>query len=521
MKKGMESVVFVIISCAMILISAPFVFGQSSMSSFQIVNLDTTDPLGATCSVSYYDQNGVKQTYEPTYNIPPGGSKTITIAMESLLDAGRYSAVLSSDKPVASIVNQQQGLSGSTSSYPVFSSYSGIGSTEAASTVTLPSIMYNWYGYYTEVYIQNTTETPATNIVMTYNPTSIGSCATGATGQSDLVATVGTPLAANTASLVSQSAKSNLGAPSVPACASYNGRFLGSATITADQPIAVVVNQKVPNKLFTYNGFTLNGAKLLVPAYLRNYYGYYASLTISNPNASDVTVNLTYRSDPIFSNPVNTTVNASHLIPAGKSITLYDGASATSVNSDLTTLFPSPSGKFFGTVVIESTDPLLPVVALVNQESTLAAGNQAGSYNAFVSSEGGTRLNAPLIQSNFYGFYTSLTIMTVDGGEANVRITYTSDDTYSSNKNVTKSYDLTTTGGFLNRYEGPTASAAQSDVLDDAFWTGGGTHRFIGSATIEVLSGSSVVAYVNSESSSVQNASTMDTLYSYNAIKIQ
>ena len=157
------------------------------------------------------------------------------------------------------------------------------------------------------------------------------------------------------------------------------------------------------------------------------------------------------------------------------------------------------------------------MVAFVNQESTLAAGNKAGAYNGMSASSGTQKVAVPLIQSAYYGFYTSLTIQTVDGSEATVKITYTSDSQYSAKVNASKSYTLTTSGGFLNRYEGPTATASQADILYDPFWQVGSNRRFIGSATVQVVSGPNIVAFVNSERG---GASSVDQQYTYNAFNI-
>jgi len=289
------------------------------------------------------------------------------------------------------------------------------------------------------------------------------------------------------------------------------------ALITSDQPIVVVGNENVQNKLFTFNGFNSTEAstKVLLPAYMKNYYGFYASLTVVNPSLTDTaSVTLTYKSDSGFSNPLNTTVQKTFSIPPTQSINRYDGPGASAAQTDLGALFGGASNKFFGTVKVESDKP---VVSFVNQESTLAAGNKAGAYNGMAASQGTQKVAVPLIQSAFYGFYTSVTIQTVDGTDAQLRITYTSDGQYSSKVNASKTYTVSTTGGFLNRYEGPSATAAQSDVLDDAFWLVGSNRRFIGSAMIEVISGPNIVAYVNSEKG---GASSVDQQYSFNAFNI-
>jgi hypothetical protein len=269
--------------------------------------------------------------------------------------------------------------------------------------------------------------------------------------------------------------------------------------------------------LFTYNGFTSKtSTKLLAPAYMKNFYGFYATLVLANPNATDANVTITYQNGSNFGLDGATTT-ATRTIPAGQSITIYDGSGDNGsdldaeVNSDYV---------FFGSVVIESTNNV-GVVGIVNQESTAAAGSQGGSYNLLDTAEGTQKISVPLIQSNFYSFFTSLTIQSVDGTNPTIQITYNSDSTYSDKLDTSKSYSHTLVNGQLNRYEGASASADQSDLLDDAFWVGGsGTGRFIGSATIEVTSGSNIVAFVNSESSGAANASLRDSMYTYNAFNL-
>lgn len=488
-------------------------YSDPAFTSYQVVNLSQTED--ADITVTYYDENGDPATYSPFFpGVDPNGSVTVQQSLESDLPSGQYSAVISSNQPIAAIANQQLGVAGSGTSIAPFSSYSG--SSEGSTEVTLPVVMHNWFGYYTEVYIQNAGTADATNIQIEYAPTSVGSCVTGDSGQSDSI----TDLPQYATTMVSQLDNTDLGAPSASGCSAFTDRFLGGATITADQPVVVVVNQYVQDKLFTYNGFTAAGTDLVAPAYMRNWFGYYASLTIANPDPdTDAEVTVTYTPDASLAPAVNPTapVTGDWTVPAGETITIYDGPSATSAQSDLVAVYDQPTERFFGSVTIASD---IPVVAMVNQEATLSLGNQAGSYNAFTTEEGSMMISVPLIQSDFYGYYTSLTIMTVDGGDAEIEITYTSDGVYSSVKNHSETYSHTVEG-FLNRYEGPSASATQSDLLDDPAWQSGSEGKFIGSAVIEVTSGSAIVAFVNSESSTAPNAATRDSMYTYNAFNLE
>lgn len=510
--KARKSVVIFSILLALLITTvagAQISYEKATITSYQVVNLGTNP---TTIKADYYNSSGTIAFSNSFANVPAKGVVTVQQALESGLPSGQFSAVLSASEPLAAIVNQQLGETGSGNSTAPFSSYGAISS--GSKEVTIPIIMHNWFGYHTELFIQNVSGTPAT-VTIDYKPTSFGACASA--GTSSTGNAVGT-LPANTAKSVSQRDLTAIGAPASPCGATFQGRFLGAATVkSTGGDIAVVVNQYVQDKLFTYNGFSnTGGTTVIFPAYLRNWYNYYASLTIANPGATDATVKLTY-TPAAGSNPT-AAITANHTVPAGKSITVYDGPTGT---SDLSTAYPyGTSNRFFGSVKVESTNSV-PVVAVVNQEATAAAGNQAGAYNGAASTEGTKKISVPLIQSDFYGYYTSLTIATVDGTEANLKITYTSDGTFSAVKNTSKEYTMSTVNGVLNRYEGPTASAALSDILDDAAWKSGGTGRFIGSAVIEVVSGANIVAFVNSESNSAPQASTRDSLYSFNAFNVQ
>ena len=509
-KKFSVAVIVLLLATMASAVSAQVSYTDPWFSSYQVANLGT---VATEIIVNYYDDAGAAAGQLTYPAVPAGGSVTVQQALEptgGLSTNGRFSAVISAGEPIAAVANQQLGADGDGSSIPPFSSYSG--ASAGAQAVTLPSIMYNWYNYYTEVTIQNVGTAAATNITIEYFPTNLGGCVTGASGQTSVAASATAPLAQYASTTVSQFALSNLGGSN--SCA-HDGRFLGSAKITADQPVVVVVNEQVQGKLFTYNGIATGADTLLIPAYMRDYYGYYVALVIANPGSVAATVDITYTNGANGTTPGDV-VTGQHTIPAGENITIYDGP-GTDV-TDLSPTYPNDDGgatKFFGTALIKSNQP---VVAMVNQESVAASGAQAGTYNGMAVTEGSQKISVPLIQSDFYGYYTSLTIMTVDGTEANLEITYTSDGTYSAVQNHSETYAVTTSGGFLNRYEGSSATAAQSDLLDDTAWESGGSGRFIGSAVIQVTGGGpNIVAFVNSESGTAAGAGTTDSMYTYNA----
>ena len=135
----------------LLLVAIPTVLAQYTYpwyTSYMIQNLSTTEE--ANVVVTYYDSSGVAVSgADQTLTIAAGGQSTVVQYTDDPNLDGVYSAVVSSDQPVAVIVNQQTAPTGLgyMSSTPPFASYTGF--DEGSTQVTLPEIMHNWYGYYT------------------------------------------------------------------------------------------------------------------------------------------------------------------------------------------------------------------------------------------------------------------------------------------------------------------------------------------------------------------------------------
>jgi hypothetical protein len=491
---------------SLILIATTFAqYSNPWYSVYQVQNLGTS---AAQISVNYYDENGamVSSATKSFSNVAAGGSVTVVQFTDDPNLNGRYSAVISSDQPIAAVANLQTAPAGSSySPQPPFASYSGEG--EGATSVVLPTVMYNWYGYYTEFYAMNVGSGTASNVDITYYPGTMGGSATGASGITDLNNTI----VQYQSSLFSQENLTALGAPS----GTYAGRFLGSAVITSDQPIVIVVNQHAPSryKLMTYNGFGGSGSlAVAVPNYLRGHYGYYSTLSIANPSTTTTAnVTITYKADSTYSTPnPGATVVANHTIAPGKALVRHDGPTATDDQSDLddTTAFT----RFFGSVMITSD---IPIVAMVNTEALESAQAQGGTFNAVPTSAATTKISVPIIMADYYGYYTSLTIQNVSGSAGTVTITYTSDGAYSSVKNYSKAYPHSiAANGSINVYEGHSGGISIGDINTDSVWVSGSYRRFLGSAVI--TANVPIVAFVNEE----LDVNTRDSMYTYNAFNV-
>lgn len=489
MKKRVFSILAVVIVLAFTSSLASAQFANPWVTSYILQNLGTGL---ATVQVSYYQSNGTHVTAaDKNLTVPLGSSVTVVqYTDDPSLPSGRYSAVVSSDQPIAAIANEQTAPTGLSymNSTPPFGSYSGQG--EGATSVILPEIMYNWYNYYTQMYIQNAGSTDA-NVTIAFYP-GLG----GASGVTENA--VIKPYASY---MADQKTKAALGAPS----GTFAGRFNGSAVVTSNQPVVVIVNElnEPAIKLFSYNGFGSGATSVVCPSILRGHYGWYTSLSIANPslvNPANVTV--TYQADNAYSLPVGlrgTTVVKDFTIDPGKSKLRYDGTGAAptmdTTLSDLTTFT-----RFFGTVKITSTQP---IVAKVNQEND---GGNAESYNCIPTASATKKIAVPLIQAKYYGFYTSLTIQNIDNAAGTLTITYKSDGTYSLPTNTT--YQKTVPIGALgqvNSWEG----GAGGHVFDSGSFT-----RFNGSAIIE--STVNVVAIVNEEKAGTGK----DYGYSFNVVNV-
>jgi len=487
-------------------------------TAYQLVN---TGDASGTISVNYYDQNGVEQTGSARNyaDLPPLGSVLVVQKKDDPGLNGTYSAIISADVPTSAIVNQQLYLPGGTNPYPPFSSYSGFSS--GSRNVFLPAIMYNYYNFYTEIYIMNVGSSPAT-VDIRYYPATVQGSVIGKSGVTEQVT-----VPANASKLVSQQAKTALGEVR---CGTQSC-FFGSATLSSTQDIAVVVNQHNPvqKKLMTYNGVASGAVKLAVPNYMRTYYEYYTALTISNMDATNpACVRLTYTPDPTQSKKVNgtpidvnqDTVVVEHVIPPLNSLLRFDGFTATDDQSDLDDLVNY--SQFFGTVQVESfigsigsttCSSAVNLAGIINIESRRDRNSQGGSFNAIDVSSATNTIIAPIILADYYGYYTNLTIQNTTNLAGTCTFTYMSGPD-SSVPNQQKSYTHPITPfGQITIYEGRKGTP-RGDINTDPFWNSASGRRFIGAAKIVCDSGVKVVGFTNEE----KDIMYIDSMYTFSTI---
>jgi hypothetical protein len=494
--------------------------GYNMGTAYQLVN---TSDGPVTIDVAYYDSNGVAQTTTRHITDLPVGSSVLVVVPkdETGLAGGSYSAVISSSGTIAGIVNEEYYPTGNTTNpHPPFADYSA--ASEGSTSVFLPAVMYNYFNYYTELFIQNVGSADATDVQIEYVPNTVNGVVVGlSVTESNL------SIKQNATLVKSQLAMSNLGNPA--AAAPFANRFFGSVKVSSSQPLVVVVNEHnvVQTKLMSYNGFSAGSTKLLSPTALRGWYNYYSNLTVSNTSsASPACVRLTYNPDMSQAALIQkigggapTPVTAEFVIPASSALVRYEGADSSASQSDLSATYTRFSGSvtvesIAGTVSGTTCAAAIPLAAVMNVESKAGAAytNQAGATNLIPVSAATNKVVIPVALAKFYGYYTTIVIANTTSTAGTCTTTYTS-AAGSSVPGVTKAYTRPlAANGSITIYEG--AADARSDLNADASWGA----RFIGAATIECKDASNAPIPVVATENEEVNLNGMDSMYSINTI---
>lgn len=340
------------------------------VSSFTVQNPSTTE--SASVSVEIYDSSGVTPVWTDSTTIAAGQSKLWYVPNLTGLADGRYSVVISSSVPVVAITNL------ASSSPSTGGSYGGVADTETSTTLYLPGLYYQYYGYISAIAVQNVDSAASADISITFYNAS-------GTEVDTLTGTI-PALASAVFDQADQAADLGSG-------------YLGSAVVTSTNGklLVGVVSIYGNTEYYAYNAFVSGATKAYAPVIMNNYYGFYTALTVQNIDTADAEVTVTYSNG----------VTRNNTIPPKTSWQLY-----TPNDPDI------PVG-FNGGATIESTNGK-SIVALVNEGNFV--NYSAASYNGF--SDGSTKVSVPVIMNYYYGWVTSVTVQNVDTADADVLLTY-------------------------------------------------------------------------------------------------
>ncbi len=399
MKKRTAVSVTVVMIAALIIASVASAAATSKTLStiFAVQNLSTTT--AATVHVDYRfaqnDGGGVWTNVTASnvdFTVPANSATNIAQYLDTTMTAGRGSATISSDQPIAAIVNQLARNQVATSG-----SYSGFDS--GAATVYAPFTFKNLNTsaglINSTLTIMNTGSAPTDFNVVYYSGVSFTAVST----------TTVTGLAAGVSYYLDQSLEAGL-------ANGYYGSAVVNAT-TSGGTVAVVGNQFTgPNGLLTYNGFksTEGFTSWAVPLYLcRLANGFSSPISIQNVSGSTIAagaINIAFT--PLSGSPFQVTNPAA--IPNNASF-VY--------NPRIDTQCPTGSQ---GSAVVTSPGN---VVVVVNQ---LQAGADAAlSYNGVATNSTNKTALSPIIMSRLTnGFSTVVTVQNLNlSASATITFTYT------------------------------------------------------------------------------------------------
>jgi len=478
--------VFAILMVAMLLVgaSASLAQGPSDIvwsSAYQIQNLDSAD---ATVQIDYYAQDSA-DTYSGSLIISGNGSKTIFpfttgVYGDGITGPGTFngSAVLSSDRAIAAILNTQTG-SGSSSFYGAATQGFSAGST----SINLPLIACSNGGFDTWFNIQNVGDTDA-SVTVTYVPGLYG-----ASGQTDSV-TIGSMRAKT----FDQRVGTTTGTKSCTELMGTDDRFVGGATITSNQPVVASVMFLGTGSMKSvqgYNGFSAGAEAINLPLIMANNSDYYTSIQIQNAGTADAVVVVDY-STGTYGNLTD---------PGSESYTIAAGASQTIIHlgdvySDIDwTAF----GTYVGAATITQDGTSQPLVAVVNENRV---GQPLGStYEGVAPGNATNTINLPLVAANNNGYQTGIQIQAINANTT-VTVNYTENTVEAAEVPTADSKTLTAAGeSWTLIQQGPPGTLAGVNNWDTI-------GQYVGSAVI--TADGPILAIVN-----FNGPATGDTFYTY------
>lgn len=395
MKKKLILVISLILS--LFIAAAALAQPSSYTTGFQVQNLSDTDP--AQIIITYYNQDGtIDTTTEDT--IPAGSSTTYFGANMQASPGFNGSAVISSNQPVAAIVNilGDGGAFGGAS----YGSFDG-----GASNANIPLVLNSYFGISTSFNVQNTGSTPAT-----VNVNYVG---TGGCSESPVVIQPG---AAYTFDQT---------ATCLPA------GFIGAATVDAGMgTVAVAVIQVNNQSLLAYNAFTSDGSSSAVaPLVSHNYFGSRTALQVQNTGADEVEVTVNYAPSDGFP---GSACSETQDIPAGASANFGDDAFFLNAANGC-----NAGSGWVGAAQIDAGTGT--VVAIVNSVTSGTA--NAAAYSAFDPSNGTNTVNFPLVMDRNFGIFSGFSVANVGPAAADIDCVFTGTTYTASATDVPTGQSLT------------------------------------------------------------------------------
>ncbi|MCS7248964.1 MAG: hypothetical protein NZ840_12100 [Anaerolineales bacterium] len=353
----------------------------------------------ANVQITFYNQDGSVALSFNGGTIPGNASKTWYLPSHvSGLSSGFIgSAVVSSDKQIAAIVNTQL-PSGSNPARVGTSA----GVTTPAETVYATQIMKNYYGWNSYCAVQNTGSSAFTVSAFYYdqNGNQVGSARTQS-------------IPANASYIFDQSTDSGL-----PNGFNGSAKFVGGPS----NLLAVVCNfynagtGSTDAQFHSYNGMGFGGTTLYVPRVVKDFYNYQSGLKIQNIGTEPLTVTITFNF-----NGINYTLTSPSIGP-GRSWGPYMGDPSQLAGATPSLLGVSGSGS--AVISVNDPNPNKQIIATINEDNRVNPAGRGVTYEAGLPSEASNVIVFPQITSEYYGYSSGWQVMKIESGTANCTASY-------------------------------------------------------------------------------------------------
>lgn len=368
-----------------------------------VVNLSNTT---GTVVVEFFDSAGVSQG-QVSDTIAAFGSLNFYIPTMSLtLNPGQYSAVVSSDVPVAATV----GLTDSTER--LGDNY--LGTDSPSDTLSFPLVYRNFGGWTSQLVIQNASNAAQTvDIEFFKNGSTTANATDSATIQPFSYAVFDMANAA-------YSGFGNDFGGAVVTSQTPGGLLAGTALAIRDKGTGPAAKAEL-----TYRAFTAaqQGQQILLPLFYKNFSRFQSGINVVNRGtvATDVTVEYT-SSNGIAGGPW--TAQKLNLQP-GEMYTFYNPASV-------------PDGVFGSAVVTSTASDIAVVVSSSRTDSS--GNNQSFAYEGAVAAAATPCVALP-VTHNRTSWKTGINILNLGSVDSTIQINYTSSN--PSTPDAVKTYTVT------------------------------------------------------------------------------
>jgi hypothetical protein len=368
--------------------------GGTWVSGVTVANLESGE---ATVHIDFYKQDGTLALSFDGGTIPGNGSKTwyLPSHISGLPSPFIGSAVVSSDKQIAAIVNTQ--LPSGSNPMRVGTS-TGVGSAQASPIVYAPHLMRGYYGWNSYCAVQNTGSSAVTVEASYYN----------ASGSQVLTRTQ--TIQPYAMYVFDQETETGLASGQW-----YSARFKGDS----EHPLAVVCNfynsggDATTAQFHSYNGMGVGGQTLFLPRVVKDYYYYQSGLKIQNIGTEVLSVTVTY----YFGGNQYTQVSPD--IGPGQAWGPYMGAPA-----QLPPSMATVSGSGSAVVEVNNPTPNKLIIGIVNEDNRVNPAGRGVTYEAALPSDASNTLIFPQVTSEYYGYSSGIQIQKVESGVSNCTLSF-------------------------------------------------------------------------------------------------